>query len=127
MATAASAAFPAQDVSVPVARRFAVAALEEWGREDQVDAVALLAGELVANAVVHARTDFVVRVERLDGGLRVEVADRSAAEPVRRRDVGPDATNGRGLQLVEALSDRWGFEPSVEGGKVVWAEVEAGG
>jgi len=36
----------------------------------------------------------------------------------------PDALNGRGLVIVEALSTRWGWEPH-DGGKIVWAELAA--
>ncbi len=49
------------------------------------------------------------------------VADPSTLAPVTRRP-GPLEESGRGLQLVESLSDQWGFCPAPDGrGKVVWA------
>ena len=56
------------------------------------------------------------------GTVRVEVADASAA----RRGSGSadgDDTNGRGLELVDGLADRWGWQH--EGaGKRIWCEVD---
>ena len=43
--------------------------------------------------------------------------------PPPRADPGADAENGRGLLLVEALSERWGHFGHDGGGKVVWAAV----
>jgi Histidine kinase-like ATPase domain len=49
------------------------------------------------------------------------VADPSTRAPVARRP-GPLEETGRGLQLVESLSDHWGYCPAADGrGKVVWA------
>jgi two-component sensor histidine kinase len=57
-----------------------------------------------------------------DGVLvRVEVADASRAAPAPRHAAG-DATNGRGLELVEMLCDRWGWYPDGSG-KRVWCEI----
>lgn len=59
------------------------------------------------------------------GTVRVEVADISARPPTRRWAEGGD-TGGRGLELVDGLADRWGWQR--EGtGKRVWCEVDRGG
>ncbi|MFD0272780.1 ATP-binding protein [Kitasatospora sp. NPDC127111] len=59
------------------------------------------------------------------GPLRVEVADASQAAPApRRAGADADATNGRGLELVELLCDRWGWYPDGSG-KRVWCEIGA--
>lgn len=56
------------------------------------------------------------------GTVRVEVADASACPPRPRRAEGDD-TNGRGLELVDGLADRWGW--TAEGaGKRIWCEVD---
>ncbi|MFJ6697234.1 ATP-binding protein [Streptomyces sp. NPDC091272] len=56
------------------------------------------------------------------GTVRVEVADVSACPPRPRRAEGDD-TNGRGLELVDGLADRWGWQ--AEGaGKRIWCEVD---
>jgi two-component sensor histidine kinase len=85
------------------------------------DTAGLVLSELVTNAILHARTPLVVRVRRQAGGLRLEVIDSSSAEP-RRRHHSKAATTGRGLDVVEALSQSWGTEPRGEG-KLVWAEI----
>ncbi|MFF2039070.1 ATP-binding protein [Kitasatospora sp. NPDC058170] len=88
----------------------------------------LVLGELVANAVVHARVspgrEIVVRFEVVCDHLRIEVHDASSEKPAIRRATDPDGLSGRGLYLVEVLSLEWGFEPRPEGiGKIVWALV----
>lgn len=55
--------------------------------------------------------------------MRVEIADGSDEPPVVQQP-DPWASGGRGLMLVEALADRWGYEP-LPHGKVVWFELDA--
>ncbi|MEU8822233.1 ATP-binding protein [Streptomyces sp. NPDC048636] len=58
------------------------------------------------------------------GTVRVEVADTSTRAP-RQRCADEEATNGRGLELVDGLADRWGWQP--EGaGKSIWCEIDRG-
>jgi phosphoserine phosphatase RsbU/P len=85
--------------------------------------VELVATELVSNVIRHANTEFVVSVETDENTVRVEVSDGSAIRPaVRDLSAGIDATGGVGLQLVEAISEKWGFDHRPDG-KVVWAEI----
>ena len=84
-----------------------------------------MVSELVANAVVHARSDAVVGITRAAGGIRLSVADRSPVLPARA-DPDPGALRGRGLGMIAAMACRWGHHV-VEGGKVVWAELPAVG
>lgn len=54
--------------------------------------------------------------------MRVEVADASDRAPDRRQAAGDD-TGGRGLELVDGLADRWGWQR--EGaGKRIWCEID---
>jgi hypothetical protein len=53
--------------------------------------------------------------------LLVEVTDSSPARP-QLRHYGTDATTGRGIALVEAMSQAWGVESSPTG-KTVWCRV----
>jgi anti-sigma regulatory factor (Ser/Thr protein kinase) len=91
-----------------------------------VDAAELLVSELVTNAVVHAHSR--ARVVIVTGGdrtdVRIEVHD-DAREPPHIGGFDPDALSGRGLALVDAMSDRWGVEPSgpTAPGKRVWFEL----
>nr|WP_033825002.1 ATP-binding protein [Kitasatospora sp. MBT63] len=73
---------------------------------DTADAVVLTVSELVTNAHLHARSDADL-VLTWDGTcLYVSVHDSSAQAP-RPREAGTDATSGRGLALIDALSDGW--------------------
>lgn len=89
----------------------------------------LLISELVTNAVVHTGCPAVLRMlfgagAAEAGTVRVEVADASARPP-RPRHADGDDTNGRGLELVDGLADRWGWQR--EGaGKSIWCEVDRG-
>ena len=106
--------------SAVAARRFVHEALDGWGCEER-DAVLVCTDELVTNAIVHVSSDIEVVVCRRADVIRVEVHDASPRPPLRRVHR-PDADSGRGLQVVEALSARWGVDPAA-GGKVVWFEV----
>lgn len=88
-----------------------------------VDDCVLLISELVTNAVVHGRSDepWVVRVEwfREDDSLRVEVHNPGLPENVRLRCPDANDAHGRGLLLVDAVSDSWHAGTSRFGGTVV--------
>jgi anti-sigma regulatory factor (Ser/Thr protein kinase) len=106
--------------SVPAARRF-VASLDFVRRSDP-EKVALLTAEVVTNAILHARTPLKLEAVEVAGrGIRVSVSDESSNPPVKK-DYGPSSPTGRGLHIVEAMSDRWGFDQS-ESGKTVWFEL----
>jgi anti-sigma regulatory factor (Ser/Thr protein kinase) len=85
------------------------------------DAVSLIASEFASNAVVHARTPYVVEL-RIDEVVRIEVTDNAPGGPVLRR-VPRDAESGRGLALVANFSTQWGVD-WLDGCKVAWAEVD---
>jgi anti-sigma regulatory factor (Ser/Thr protein kinase) len=111
--------------SVPAARLCAIAALHAWAVPAAVlDDVALLLTELTANAVRHAHGVVGVEVD-LDGDrLTVRVRDAECAGPSVRHAAAEDE-GGRGLWLVEAIADSWGWDAAAAGGKVVWFEVAA--
>ncbi len=94
--------------------------------EPVAETLLLLISELVTNAVVHTGCPAVLRMlfpgPAPAGTVRVEVADTSARPPSPRHAKGDD-TGGRGLELVEGLADRWGWQR--EGaGKRIWCEVD---
>lgn len=90
-----------------------------------IDEVVLIASELVSNAVRHtphdARNVLEVSWTIDDTGVVIAVYDGSTALP-KRRTPSPDEPAGRGLRIIEALSDRWGVIPH-DSGKRVWAHV----
>lgn len=119
-----------------LARRTAVRRMEEWGHPPMSDVsctVALVVGELAANAVQHGRVpgrDFGLHLT-LDAAaalVRIEVADAASAKgpPTAPPSSYPEGESGRGLLLVDVLAVRWGSMPRRPVGKTVWAEVSTG-
>ncbi|CCB73961.1 Predicted protein [Streptantibioticus cattleyicolor NRRL 8057 = DSM 46488] len=108
-------------------RRIVAILLELWGLPELICAAELAVTEVVGNAVRHAPDGPCrVRVARLPGGVRVEVADGSPQLP-RARVAGPLDEGGRGLALLGAVTREWGAEPDPDGGgKTVWFELAVG-
>jgi len=130
------------------AREFVRHVLADWGSQaDQAelsDDVSLVASEMVANALQHgvgldppqvaaatdvrpsgAEPDEQVGLTLLatPSALLCVVSDPSSAAPVPRLP-DPGTVSGRGLHLIESLSESWGWSPAGEGdraGKAVWA------
>jgi anti-sigma regulatory factor (Ser/Thr protein kinase) len=87
------------------------------------DLAALLASELVTNALVHGRGSATVVVTPIGGHLRVVIADESRSPPrVKSSDELELSEGGRGMLLVDALARAWGVDVA-DDGKVVWFEV----
>lgn len=110
--------------SVREARRFVVDSLQGVSRET-LEIVEVLVSELATNAVRHAETDFDVTVtyDGSGGPIRVEVVDAGAGVPTQL-EPGAVEPQGRGLKIVNGLSDRWGCTPAPgAGSKTVWFEL----
>jgi hypothetical protein len=115
--------------SVRAARDFTIATLQRWGAAEHCDDIATVVSELLTNAVRHAlpgpgdiRPRRPIRLGLLQPGPCVlcAVADPSQRAPVPA-ELGPLAETGRGLHVVGALSDQWGYTTPSDMGKVVWA------
>ncbi|MGF1431806.1 ATP-binding protein [Kitasatospora sp. LaBMicrA B282] len=135
--------------AVKTARDFTRSTLNRWDLDGLFDDVALVASELVTNALRHAigrpvaadlPGGFPVQatgaraLEPADGRLPIRislvhrgpqvvcaVSDPSCAGPVTR-EADFVAESGRGLHLVDSFSRSWGWHPLASGaGKVVWA------
>ena len=105
------------------ARHMIRTAVAGWGAGERADEIELVADELITNALMHTEGAAVVTLRAFTGSesrLRVEVEDSSSALP-RRREAGESGVSGRGLLLVELLTDVWGVEAR-GGGKAVWCE-----
>ncbi len=109
---------PAVPGSVRQARRLVGEVVTRLGLPGSVrDDVRLLISELVTNAVLHGEGP--VRIEVVvDSAITCRVADGLPALP-RPRDAALDDETGRGLLLLDALTDDWGSECTADG-KVVW-------
>ncbi|MFI8960714.1 ATP-binding protein [Streptomyces sp. NPDC053493] len=115
---------PSRPESAAIARRLTQwVVLRQWSLTPQIaEHAVLLVSELVGNAVRHtgARV-FALRMLRRRGWIRIEVRDPSRGlpclMPVHELD-----TSGRGLFLVDKLSDRWGVDLAPRG-KTTWFEM----
>ena len=110
--------------SVWRARRFLREALREHAgaaAADLAETLLMAANELATNAVMHARTEFTVRLVVDAGRVRVEVTDENSRVP--QPCLAPeDATSGRGLAIVDGSGLAWGIERH-PGGKTVWLQA----
>lgn len=110
---------------VSAARANVRATLRGWATTELIDVAELLVSELLTNVLLHTDHDALLTAE-LAGPLRqrrlrVEVCDQGDLLP-RLRHPGPLASAGRGLLLLDKLSDAWGVEPLGEG-KRTWFEL----
>ncbi|MGW4203275.1 SpoIIE family protein phosphatase [Streptomyces sp. NPDC004726] len=105
------------------ARRFTARTLRSWDAANGMDVALLIVSELVTNAIAHTQGQVRLDLTLTQNRLRIAVNDSSPRSPVRPRAQDLDATGGRGLLIVEALSTGFGSLPFA-GGKQVWAEVD---
>jgi anti-sigma regulatory factor (Ser/Thr protein kinase) len=123
----ATRALGADPGSVRTARDFTVAILRRWGMAERSPDIAIMVSELMTNALRHAppasgdtRSRRPIRLGLLQPGPCVlcAVADPGKTAPAPRTP-GSLAETGRGLHLICALSDQWGYTMPSETGKVV--------
>jgi anti-sigma regulatory factor (Ser/Thr protein kinase) len=115
--------------SVRAARDFTIATLRRWGTAERSQDIVVVVSELLTNALRHALPGSgqagprgSIRLGLLQPGPCVlcAVADPSEAAPVPQTP-GSLAETGRGLRIICALSDRWGYTIQSDTGKIVWA------
>lgn len=111
--------------AVPEARGALRELLRTWGRPGRAEIAELLTSELVTNALVHTDHDAILTATLGPGTLRVEVRDFVGRHPKLCVPIADDGTHGRGLVLVQSLSDAWGVRAHGVG-KAVWFELEGG-
>ncbi|WP_406444360.1 SpoIIE family protein phosphatase [Streptomyces sp. NBC_00631] len=104
------------------ARRFTARTLRRWKVEEATDPVLLVVSELVTNALVHTQGPVRLELTLRGGRVRVCVSDSSPRAPARPVIVDWESTGGRGLLLVEAVSESFGTMP-MAGGKQVCSEI----
>ncbi len=111
-------AFEPTDESVYAARQFVIAMIVD-AKPEVRDSVSLMVSELSTNALVHGDSGFYITVDRADHAVVISVSDRGGGTPVLHSP-GPTEPHGRGLRIVDALSDAWGIATTCSDGKTVW-------
>ena len=110
---------------VAAARRFVSSAIRSGGPVR--DASRLLVSEAATNALLHSDSgdggSFAVEYLISDDLLRVEIHDGGGPAGPRRRVHHLESMTGRGLDLFDALSDRWGVNGG-PAGRTVWFELD---
>jgi anti-sigma regulatory factor (Ser/Thr protein kinase) len=120
----------ADPASAGAARRHVLAAVEEWGLTELAEDAALCTAELATNAILHSRTEFTIAVRQVPDGIRVDVQDdrpdlTPVVVPTSLEPLDTGAT-GRGLMLVAAIAQRWGYF-TTDVAKTVWFELSGNG
>ncbi|MFI7632795.1 SpoIIE family protein phosphatase [Nonomuraea sp. NPDC049400] len=110
---------PDDPIAAREAREHVRQQLATWRLDDLVATTELIASELISNVIRHARGPLNLRLLR-SRTLICEVTDGSLTTPRIRRAAETDE-GGRGLQLVAALSQRWGTRFTTDG-KCIWTE-----
>jgi hypothetical protein len=119
--------------SVRAARDFAVATVQRWGAAHRCEDIAIVVSELLTNALRHALPESgetwprsPIRLGLLQPGPCVlcAIADPSRGAPMPKHP-GLLAETGRGLHVIGALADAWGYTTPADTGKVVWAMFSA--
>ena len=94
-----------------------------WDVAGLADDAVLVVSELVENAVRHACSESVLRVELRPSGLSLAVRDHDPTTPTLMNP-GTYELGHRGVQLVDRICKAWGCVPSSDGGKIVWAVLD---
>ncbi|MFH8769147.1 ATP-binding protein [Streptomyces sp. NPDC017958] len=119
-----SALLPSTPRGARLARLLAADQLRNWGLP--CEAATHVVAELAANAATHGRLPgrgFRLTLYVIGRTLRVEVTDTRGDHLPKLQESGPDAESGRGLMLVDVLTDRWGVAEGRFPRKTVWAEL----
>ncbi|MFG2305285.1 ATP-binding protein [Actinacidiphila glaucinigra] len=126
-------AFTSDPRSLKDVRLFVQETIRSWGLEAFIDDLILVVNELTTNAVLHAlpaddetHVKAWLGITRTGSTVVCAVSDPSSTPP---RPLPPKhlAQEGRGLQVIDALTSQWGYAHTQPAGKTVWARVTAKG
>ncbi|MEV7015689.1 ATP-binding protein [Streptomyces sp. NPDC093991] len=118
--------FLAEPEEISTLRSDVRARLHDWGVREVIDSAQLCVSELVANVITHLGrgTPVSLTLSLSRARLRIEVRDPDTRVLPTLVEATEDAESGRGLTLIDALSDRWGVELDQDS-KVTWCEIVA--
>jgi anti-sigma regulatory factor (Ser/Thr protein kinase) len=123
MSRSATMLVPAEPTGPSRVRQWMTTRLREWSVPEPVIGAAILCtSELTTNALLHAGTPAQVHIDLNAERLLVSVADTGTRGSVIRAHADTMSSRGRGLGLIEELSDSWGTDPTVRG-TTVWFEM----
>jgi len=105
------------------ARNFVTQTLLNWRLKRVAPLASLAASELVASSSVNAGTHIDLSLAWNQGALRLTVRDQGPGLPGQAHS-GHDLP-GPGLNVAAELSRAFGVLPTANGGKVVWAVLDA--
>lgn len=106
--------------SVATARQFVRDRACRYHATNLLDVAILLVSELVTNTVHYGAPPVAVQIDcHTSHGLQVRVSDSGRDLPTLT-SAEPEDDGGRGLTIVDLLSDAWGIVPQAGGGKIVW-------
>ena len=117
------------------AREFTERVLKDWELSRYRDDALTVVSELAANAVLHTRrhdegedsgSEVWLKLTRRPAHLVCAVTDQGDTLPGAAHRAGPLEERGRGLFIVEALSQHWGWTRYAPRGKTVWAMLSTG-
>lgn len=117
---------PASAQDVRHLRHRVAKTLADWGITQRADDVLYSCSELLTNALAYGQTEkLTVDLAEHDGWLRLTVPDNNPFPPIPLL-ADRDDEDGRGVVLLAALADAWGFR-CVGDGKHVFAEFQISG
>ncbi|MCX4970112.1 ATP-binding protein [Streptomyces sp. NBC_00654] len=128
-----SQTFPCEPSTAEIGRKLVRSVLDMWCLDGLADRAALIATELIANAARHTPCHEIRLIVTQPSATRVRVGvvdqEPSRLPALSRAD--DNEESGRGLLLIDALSDRWGCDLHGSGmspwAKEVWAELHLEG
>ncbi len=132
---------PSMASSVYTARMHTRTVLNKWHLPHLIDDAELVVSELVTNAIraanivttqarypeIYDRMDVIcLCLQATARDLLIEVGDPARTSPRVRESASEEDEGGRGLLLVRAIADEWGYRQAPTGGKIVWARLARG-
>jgi anti-sigma regulatory factor (Ser/Thr protein kinase) len=114
-------AFDPKNDQAAESRRLVRSTLLSWGFAELVDDALQVTAELVANAQVGGPYIVTISHEAHPNSVHIAVQDGRPGIPIPQ-DAGPESETGRGLVIIAALADEWGYRDDL-----VWVRFKTHG
>lgn len=105
-------------------RSFVARVLRDWQLDRVIPFASVVVSRLVAGSSLYAGTAIDLSVAWHAGALRLTVRDHGLVRPSQQRS-DPDLQGQRLTVAVGSLSRTFGVLPTADGGKVIWAVLDA--